>query len=151
MKIDLLIQLGKKFGVPYDEAHELLTGAKALDMNVIGVSFHVGSGCFDPIAFDEAVQKARGVFDDAARVGYKLSLLDVGGGFPGDEVGPVSFKDICNVLNASLEKYFPAADGVHVIAEPGRYFVGSCGTLVVSVISKRHIKPATAEDQAVST
>jgi ornithine decarboxylase len=136
----LCAQLGKKFGCPASDAGEVLQKAFELDMNVIGVSFHVGSGCFDASAFSEAIAVARDVFDEGARVGYHFSLLDVGGGFPGDSSAPVSFASIAPVLNEALDKYFPSEMGVKFMAEPGRYYVASAGTLAVNVVSKRKLK-----------
>lgn len=46
-------------------------------------SFHCGSGCRDATAYSEALRVARLVFDLAARRGLRLTLLDMGGGFPG--------------------------------------------------------------------
>eukprot|EP01031_Cornospumella_fuschlensis_P036569 gene36569-44361_t len=40
-------QFSKKFGCPVDDAPNLLAVAKRLNLNVAGVSFHVGSGCGD--------------------------------------------------------------------------------------------------------
>lgn len=37
----------------------------------------------------------------------------------------------------ALDKYFPAEEGVEIIAEPGRYFVASAYTLGVNIIAKR--------------
>jgi ornithine decarboxylase len=139
-----LCKLGKKFGAPASETFELLSKAYQLGADVIGVSFHVGSGCFDASAFSEAIAVARGVFDQGARAGFQFSLLDVGGGFPGDKTAPVGFTEVTPVLNAALEKHFPASEGVRVIAEPGRYYVSSSGTLAVNVISKRKMKAEQA-------
>lgn len=76
----------------------LLQLAKQLDMRVIGVSFHVGSGCYDAEAFGEAVMMARKVFDIGESLGHHMTLLDVGGGFPGNHAGTVSFEAIAAVL-----------------------------------------------------
>lgn len=51
---------------------------------MIGICFHVGSGCSDPSIYDEAIQTARNLFDFAKIVGYRFNLLDIGGGFPGE-------------------------------------------------------------------
>lgn len=51
---------------------------------MIGISFHVGSGCQDPPVYAKAIQAARKLFDFAESVGYHFNLLDIGGGFPGD-------------------------------------------------------------------
>jgi ornithine decarboxylase len=108
------------------------------------------SGCFDASAFSEAVENARRAFDVAATVGFQFTLLDVGGGFPGNDRAAVSFKDIANVLNAALDAHFPASSGVRVIAEPGRYYVSSCATLLANVTSKRRIKNAAPDEHEVS-
>lgn len=77
--------LGMKFGVSVLEATQLLNVAKALDLDVVGVSFHVGSGCRDPPVFLRAIASARVLFDYAAdKLGYDFNLLDIGGGFPGN-------------------------------------------------------------------
>lgn len=51
---------------------------------MIGISFHVGSGCMDTTAYAKAILAARKLFDFAACVGFDFTLLDIGGGFPGD-------------------------------------------------------------------
>ncbi|KAF9956924.1 hypothetical protein BGZ65_002341 [Modicella reniformis] len=81
-----LCKLGLKFGAPLDTTGFLLATAQDLGLNVIGVSFHVGSGCFDANAFGEAVIRARRVFDQARNYGYEFNFLDVGGGFPSAHV-----------------------------------------------------------------
>lgn len=79
-------QLGMKFGCdPATEAPGLLALARALGLDVVGVSFHVGSGCGEADVFRRAISAAREVFDFAATLGYRLELLDIGGGFPGDK------------------------------------------------------------------
>lgn len=61
-------------------------------LQLIGISFHVGSGCQDIPIYAEAISTARKLFDFAESVGYNLRLLDIGGGFPGDkdtDIAPV--------------------------------------------------------------
>ena len=100
-------------------------------------SFHVGSGCLEVDAFSKAISVAKSVFQEAERLGLELELLDIGGGFPGHESGDVSFKEISERINSSLEEYFPQSGGVRVIAEPGRYFVSAAWSLATNVIGKR--------------
>lgn len=131
--------LGDKFGCdPKLEAPLFLVTAKNLGLNVVGISFHVGSGCGDPPVFRKAIAAARELFDYAATLGYNLSLLDIGGGFPGDTGTDISV--IADVVNAALEDYFPPGDdNVEIIAEPGRFFVSSAYTLGVTVHSKHEV------------
>lgn len=56
-------RLSVKFGVPLRACRGLLERAKELGLDVIGVSFHVGSGCTDPNAYTQAIADARCVFD----------------------------------------------------------------------------------------
>lgn len=78
--------LGEKFGCdPVTEAPLLLNVASKLGLNVVGISFHVGSGCMDVPVYAKAIHVARQLFDYAETLGYSLSLLDIGGGFPGDK------------------------------------------------------------------
>lgn len=132
-------QLGMKFGCDPNDAGHLLRIAKELDLNVIGVSFHVGSGCYDATAFSEAVASAHSVFQVAEELGFNFDLLDIGGGFPGQWSDKITFKEICDELTPALDRYFPEGSGVRVIAEPGRYFVASAFTLAVNIIAKRAV------------
>lgn len=83
--VDAQCQLGNKFGCdPITEAPDILRLAKLLDIDVVGVSFHVGSGCREPPVFRRAIAASRKIFDFAKTLGYDFSLLDIGGGYPGD-------------------------------------------------------------------
>ena len=74
-----------------------------------------------------------------------LSILDLGGGYPGHDNGGISFKDIASVLNSALDTYFPEEMGIDIIAEPGRYYVASAGTLACNVVAKRVTNADNAE------
>lgn len=77
-------QLGMKFGCdPEIEAPHLLQVARDLGIDVVGISFHVGSGCRDPPVFRKAIAASRKLFDYAALLGFHFNLLDLGGGYPG--------------------------------------------------------------------
>eukprot|EP00300_Choanocystis_sp_HF-7_P000869 c10722_g1_i1.p1 GENE.c10722_g1_i1~~c10722_g1_i1.p1 ORF type:complete len:466 (+),score=62.44 c10722_g1_i1:52-1449(+) len=136
-----LMPFGSKFGASEREAHALLKHAKALGINVVGVSFHVGSGCFNPEAYVRALELCRRVFDFAnTKLGIQMSLLDIGGGWPGsDSSDCISFADMATVVAKTLDELFPEdpVNPVQIIAEPGRYFVTESATLAVSVVAKR--------------
>ncbi|KAI0216791.1 Ornithine decarboxylase [Lamellibrachia satsuma] len=72
-----LFPLGIKFGCDPIDAGQLLRVAKELDLNVIGVSFHVGSGCCDVTAFSWAVASAHSVFQMAEDIGFHFDLPDL--------------------------------------------------------------------------
>ncbi|XP_074035724.1 ornithine decarboxylase [Leptinotarsa decemlineata] len=130
-------QLGNKFGCdPDTEAPELLRIAKSLGIDVIGVSFHVGSGCREPPVFRRAISASRKIFDFAETLGYQFSLLDLGGGFPGDK--ETSIDEIADVINVALDDFFSDLE-VQVIAEPGRFYVSSAYTLACNIHSIRNV------------
>lgn len=133
-----LCQLGLKYGAPLNTTQSLLKLARELNLHVVGVSFHVGSGSSDPMAFVDAVQRARVVFDEAAAIGFTLHTLDIGGGFGHD-----NFEKFAAVLGPAIDEHFSAE--VRVIAEPGRYYVAAAFTLAVNIIARRTIYPDTDE------
>lgn len=127
-----LCKLGLKFGSPLNKVRSLLLKAKELEINVIGISFHVGSGCTNPLLFGDAVARAKWAFEVGASLGFNFTLLDVGGGFGGD-----NFVEIAGILREKVEEYFPASEGVRVIAEPGRYFVAEAFEMATNIIARR--------------
>ncbi|KAK2843637.1 hypothetical protein Q7C36_011852 [Tachysurus vachellii] len=130
-------KMSVKFGATLKSSRLLLERAKELGLDIIGVSFHVGSGCTDPETFTQAIADARCVFDMGAELGYNMTLLDIGGGFPGSDDSKLKFEEVTAVINPALDKYFPADSGVRIIAEPGRFYVASAYTLAVNIIAKK--------------
>lgn len=129
--------LGQKFGCDAElEAPGLISLAKELGLKVIGVSFHVGSGCEDFPVYERAICAAKTLFKYAKTLGYDFNLLDLGGGFPGDK--GTSLKEVADIINKALDKYMPDS-AIHIIAEPGRFFVSSAFTLICKIYSKREI------------
>jgi len=132
-----------KFGIAVEDLQPLLMEAKRIGANVVGVSFHVGSGCRSADAFVNAVENARMAFDLFSLCGLpEPKFLDLGGGWPGDLVGEaepksITFEEISKKLGPALDRLFPS--DVKIIAEPGRYFVHAAGTLFVNVSAKRKV------------
>ncbi|KAK2745878.1 Ornithine decarboxylase [Myotisia sp. PD_48] len=138
-----LCRLSMKFGASLTSSRSLLELARELGLNVVGVSFHVGSGAEDPKSFLKAVQDARFVFDQAMDVGFDLKVLDVGGGFS-DE----TFEPFAAALSDALDEYFPPH--IRVIAEPGRYYVATAFTLAANVIARRDVSTEMSDSDSDS-
>jgi ornithine decarboxylase len=132
-----LCPLSSKYGASMEDVPNLLLAAHRLGLTVVGVAFHVGSGCTSVLAYVEALHRARQVFDHAARLGLPpLSTVDIGGGFPGfDGECPITFREIAVTVNDALAELF--GPSVRVIAEPGRYFVAAAYSLATQVLSRR--------------
>lgn len=131
----VISRLGEKFGCdPITEAPELINLCKDLHLNLVGVSFHVGSYSKDFEVYGRAIKAVRELFDYAATVGFDLNLVDIGGGFCGDD--PLILDEYAIHINHAIDKYF-SDPHYEIISEPGRYFVSSAFTCVISIHSKK--------------
>lgn len=127
--------LSKKFGVEIDKAAELLFYARNKGLNPVGVTFHVGSQCTNIYNWNSALDKARALWDIAERKGIKLSLLNIGGGYPIKYTKNVVDVDaIEKNADRLIRDKFPR--DVKILIEPGRAVVGDAGIFVTSVIAK---------------
>jgi ornithine decarboxylase len=128
------IDLSGKFGAEPQEAAALLRAARPHAAR-LGVSFHVGSQCLDPLAWRHALALAGEVIRNA---GVAVDVIDVGGGFPaaypGMEAPPLGayFAEIETALEALK---LPAR--TKLWAEPGRALVASGTSVVVHVEQRR--------------
>ena len=78
-------RFSSKFGAPPNKWRPLLAAAKQHGLQVVGVSFHVGSGCRDASKYELALNDAKRIFEMAeTEYGMKMRLIDIGGGFPGE-------------------------------------------------------------------
>lgn len=130
---------GAKFGCPKSNLDGVFCLAKNLKLNIVGISFHVGSGCRDPLAYRDAIKYAKEVFLIGKENGFNMTLLDIGGGFPGHAT-PESdsiFIQIADTINEAIDEFLNDIDGIDIIAEPGRFFATSCGILATNVIGRK--------------
>ncbi|KAG7392273.1 Mitochondrial 2-oxoadipate and 2-oxoglutarate transporter [Phytophthora pseudosyringae] len=140
-------QFGPKFGARMADVPALLETAKRLELNVVGVCFHVGVGVLEASAFVDAIVRAKQAFAMGLDAGFEFALLNLGGGFAGDDLGPVRFEAAAQAINAVLDELFPEHSGVDIISEPGRYFVSACASLTVNVIGRK-VDPELTERSA---
>lgn len=147
-----VMRFGSKFGAPSETIETLLRTCQQHKIAVIGVSFHIGSGCFDPSKYDDAIGLCRKAFNIAERIGMpQMHLVDIGGGFPGDigetaveSIAPAGqtappFEDIALVIRSAFCRHFPEDMYPNLvrIGEPGRYFGTAFSTLFLRVHGKR--------------
>jgi len=135
-----LCKFNKKFGCKLEHVEELLHVIKTLKLDVVGISFHVGSGCSSADNFYKAIQDCRSAVDIAIKLGIEIETVDIGGGFPGIDTSSVKFEDIAKAVNRGISDFFEQdvnTKKIQFIAEPGRYFAESSHTLVLNVIGKK--------------
>jgi len=130
-----MVELSSKFGASPAEAVDLIATAFDAGLTVEGLGFHVGSQCTNFENYVQALSTSASIIEEADARGYSLKLLDIGGGFPvryDRHVRP--FRDLARILKAELNRIFPRS--MEIIAEPGRFMVGTAATLVAEVIGK---------------
>lgn len=129
------VKLGPKFGCdPETEAPKLIELCKEMEMNLIGISFHVGTATTDYKVYGNALDAVRKLFDFAETLDMKLNFVDIGGGFMGGN--PELFDNIAMTINSALDKNFPSQD-IEIISEPGRYFVDTAFSIATQIILKK--------------
>ncbi|NXR69235.1 AZIN2 inhibitor, partial [Rhadina sibilatrix] len=127
------------FGTTLKSCRHLLETAKEQAVEVVGISFHLGSRGLEPQAWAQAVAAAQLVFDMGTELGHHMHLLDIGGGFPGTEDARAPLEEMTAGINSALDLYFPEGSGVDIVARPGRYYVTSAFTLAVSITALEEI------------
>lgn len=127
-------ELAGKFGAAPGEAVALLGAARRVAAR-IGLSFHVGSQCLDPGAYERALHLAAQVAEAAA---VDLDVLDVGGGFPVSYPGmtPPPLDAFIGAIRRGTmgRRRFARA---RLWSEPGRALAGPGVSLVVQVERRR--------------
>jgi diaminopimelate decarboxylase len=134
-------KFNKKFGCKLSQIKELLTISRTLKLDVIGFSFHVGSGCYSAENFYNAIKDCKEATNIASSLGINTSIIDIGGGFPGKDT-EIKFEDIARRVNDAMSDFFETEienNNIQFIAEPGRFFAESTHTLVLNVIGKKKI------------
>jgi diaminopimelate decarboxylase len=120
-----------KFGIPLAQVHEYYAEARLLsDLDLVGLSTHIGSQITDTSPFTEAANKVAGIIKTLRESGVALRYLDLGGGLgiPYQEEPPPP-SEYAAALLGPLRGL-----GLKLIIEPGRVLVGNAGALVTRVL-----------------
>ena len=132
-------KFNSKFGCLLCNIPKIFERIKSLQMNLVGFSFHVGSGCSDPTSYYNAIKDCKESYKLSQDYGFNISIIDIGGGFPGVDKN-IKFADICENINRAIVDFFSYETNNNIIkfiAEPGRYFTEATHTLVLNVIAKK--------------
>ena len=141
-------KFNSKFGCPHHNILKIFEKVKELRMNLMGFSFHVGSGCSDPRSYYTAIEDCSIAYAVAQDYGFDIRIIDIGGGFSGiDKNMNIRFADICDNIKKARADFFSDAT-LRFIAEPGRYFTEATHTLVMNVIAKKKEDAANAANAA---
>jgi diaminopimelate decarboxylase len=120
-----------KFGVPLKQLVDYYEGARRLkELDVVGLSTHIGSQITEPKPFREAGEKLAEAVNALSAKGIELKYLDLGGGVGvpyADE--SIELKDYAAAILEPLRVL-----KIKLIAEPGRVIAGNAGVLLTRVL-----------------
>ncbi len=123
--------LAGKFGAAPSDASALLLAARRTSGGLMGVSFHVGSQCLRPAAYESAMAQASRAL---VRAGVLADVVDVGGGLP--SVYPTMDPPSLAEYAAAIERGFSRMsvhEGAQLWCEPGRALAAEAASLLVRV------------------
>ena len=123
--------LSGKFGVALGDAPPLLLAARRATQDLMGISFHVGSQCLRPSAYQAAMAQASRAL---VRAGVFADVVDVGGGFPSVYPGMVP-PDLAEYV-AAIDRGFAEMmvhETTELWCEPGHALVAEASSLLTRV------------------
>jgi diaminopimelate decarboxylase/aspartate kinase len=117
-----------KFGIPLAELKQFARHSQQLDLRVVGLQAHVGSGVFDVTSWEHTARQ----LTEIAQHFKDVKAIDVGGGLgvpertdqPGVDLGKL------DTLLAAVRAEHPHLE---FWMEPGRYIVAAGGVLLAQV------------------
>ncbi|MBO4646865.1 MAG: type III PLP-dependent enzyme [Lentisphaeria bacterium] len=125
--------LSRKFGCHPDLAADLILYALKLKLQPCGVSFHVGSQQREIGNWNSALVKVRYIFDFLESQGIKMTLINMGGGFPANYISRTSPLEMyASEISRFLREDF--SEQPEIILEPGRSLAADPGILVSEVV-----------------
>ena len=121
-----------KFGIPIDDspaAYELARHLRNIDVK--GISCHIGSQLTEIEPFLDALRKLRALIKGLEKTDLPISYLNIGGGLgiTYDDESPPHPSEYAAALKKTL-----GANNVTLILEPGRVIIGNAGILITRVL-----------------
>ncbi len=127
-----------KFGVPIPEALALYAqAAKQPNLEVAGVSVHIGSQITDVGSFQEALERVADLVRILREQGHDIRYIDAGGGLG------ISYEGAQENFEKKITAYANAVLAplrglkLHLLLEPGRSIVGPAGVLLTRVLYRK--------------
>ena len=125
-----LFSLAGKFGVSHVDGPELIRATRE-HARELGVSFHIGSQCMEPIAYRAAMLETSRLIVQA---GVTVDIVDVGGGFPCVYPGmnPPPMQRFVDAISDAFEDML-VLENAQLWCEPGRALVAEAESIIVRV------------------
>jgi ornithine decarboxylase len=121
-------KLSSKFGCAMKDVPSLLALSKELKLPLVGLSFHVGSGCTQPTLYYDALCDCYTATQMAESMNIPIEIIDIGGGF-----------NQSNFISCAeqVQRGMSLLPGKQFISEVGRFLVEQTHTLYLEVICKK--------------
>ena len=121
-----------KFGMPLEELGSFLEAAREIEVKVVGLHAHIGSGIFDAQAWAGTGQ----ILAETVETARDLEWIDLGGGLgvperPGQEPLDLS------LMESLLAPMRSRLRGLELRLEPGRFLVSEAGVLIAPISQVR--------------
>lgn len=125
-----MLALTGKFGVGVEETAAMVRAARPHARSV-GITFHVGSQCVQPVAFARAIA----LVAEVVRLAGPIDDLDVGGGFPARYLGDEpAFEAFVAAIRDAVARHGLAC---RLQCEPGRALVADGASVLARVELRR--------------
>jgi len=121
-----------KFGIPMKDALHAYEIADELEnIDVRGISCHIGSQLTDIHPFTRALRSLHGLLRELRKMGMEIGYLNLGGGLgiTYDDETPPHPDEYASALKEMID-----GDSVTLILEPGRVIIGNAGILVTRAL-----------------
>lgn len=128
--------LSEKFGCRPERAVDVLRYARSAGFQNLGLSFHVGTQCYDATNYRRAIEPSRAVAEQSARAGLPIEWIDIGGGFCDARTANERGTSLDDLFAGVAESVGSLKGEYRLLGEPGRYLVADAGTIVVQVLSE---------------
>jgi diaminopimelate decarboxylase len=142
--------LGSKFGVPTEDAQEVIARARAAGLEMLGLHVHLGSQVVDDAPAHAAVEQlADFCAETSAALGWAPAVVNLGGGLgirytlddPEPPLPEVYARDLVSRLEAAWSAR--ALPRPQLVFEPGRSLVGRAGITLYRVGVVKRSGPTT--------
>ncbi len=127
-----------KFGVAWEDIIDVYEFTKTKkNLNVVGVTTHIGSQLTDIKPFKQAFERIKSLVINLRENGHDIRRLDLGGGLgiPYGRENPPSPEEYASMIVETIQDL-----NCQLVLEPGRLIVGNAGILVSKVIRVKDTK-----------
>ena len=141
-------QFINKFGCSMNEVNDLLIIAQKLELNIVGIKFHINSDCINLNIYEIAFNQTLKVFKMIELLNMKLlTIINIGNDFP----IIFSFQQLSLILRNCITKFSinlnennklndnlkHSMNNISIIAEPGRLFVATSTTIATRIYGRK--------------